>query len=139
MRDKPTFPESTDHEEELRSRIDGLLDKSDFDEIGKLPGFAIIERAENCKTHDCLLYVFPEYHDPDIIIKPIPVKLREEYKETSSPREGDLVLYGDFHHIGKVVEEGRIRSQWGGGHVYEHPLMAVPHFYGAPKFYRKKQ
>lgn len=46
---------------------------------------------------------------------------------------GCLVVYsheGRFRHIGRIVEEGRVRSKWGTGHLYEHALLEVPNSYG---------
>lgn len=46
---------------------------------------------------------------------------------------GSLVVYsheGRFRHIGRVVEDGRVQSKWGIGHLYEHGLLEVPESYG---------
>jgi len=46
---------------------------------------------------------------------------------------GCLVVYsheGQFRHIGRAVEDGRVRSKWGIGHLYEHELLEVPGSYG---------
>ena len=46
---------------------------------------------------------------------------------------GCLVVYskdGHFLHIGQAVDDGRVRSKWGIGHLYEHGLLEAPASYG---------
>jgi hypothetical protein len=48
--------------------------------------------------------------------------------------EGDLVFYFDqqglFKHAGIVLDDERVRSKWGTGHLFEHGLFDVPESYG---------
>ena len=66
----------------------------------------------------------------------------EEINE-SEIRPDDVVVYLDGEstpkHAGKIApQEGRIKSQWGGGIFLEHGLSEVPESYGnAVKFYRR--
>ncbi len=52
-------------------------------------------------------------------------------RQESAP--GCLIVYshkGRFRHIGRIVGEGRVRSKWGIGHLYEHTLLKAPNSYG---------
>lgn len=47
--------------------------------------------------------------------------------------EHDLVFYfdnGHFKHAGLALNDQRIVSKWGRGHLYEHALWEVPQSYG---------
>lgn len=51
------------------------------------------------------------------------------------PRAGDLIWYGTVKnplHAGVILEDGRIRSQWGSHGVFDHPYNSVPLCYGFP-------
>jgi hypothetical protein len=52
----------------------------------------------------------------------------------SEAREGDIALYfgeaGRFKHAGRMLENGRVVSKWGIGHLYEHEVLEVPESYG---------
>jgi hypothetical protein len=60
--------------------------------------------------------------------------------ETADAVEGDLVVYaqeGKFTHIGILGKDGRVRSKWGTGNLYEHAALEVPSSYGQPaRFFR---
>lgn len=46
---------------------------------------------------------------------------------------GDLVVYSDndrCRHVGKLLEQSRIRSKWGMAELLEHELLEVPDFFG---------
>ncbi len=49
------------------------------------------------------------------------------------PESGDLVVYSDSdrcRHVGKLLDQSRIRSKWGMVDLFEHELLEVPDFYG---------
>ena len=49
------------------------------------------------------------------------------------PESGDLVVYSDSdrcRHVGKLLDQSRVRSKWGMVDLFEHELLEVPDFYG---------
>ena len=59
----------------------------------------------------------------------------------SEARADDIALYfseaGRFKHAGRTLEDGRIVSKWGIGHLYEHEVLEVPESYGnSVRFFR---
>ena len=59
-------------------------------------------------------------------------------KSEGNLQTGDLVVYfsdGKVAHSGIYVD-GKVRSKWGGGHLWEHGLYEVPLSYGSePRFF----
>jgi hypothetical protein len=58
---------------------------------------------------------------------------RGELVERQFGVPGSLIAYledGRFRHIGKMADDGRVRSKWGIGHLYEHAVFEVPASYG---------
>jgi hypothetical protein len=60
----------------------------------------------------------------------------------SDAREGDLVFYfndeGRFKHAGLNLENNRVLSKWGSGHLFEHGLFEVPESYGTKvRFFKR--
>lgn len=52
-------------------------------------------------------------------------------QQTAAP--GRLVIYRDaerIRHVGVLANEGRVRSKWGIGHLYEHGPREIPASYG---------
>ncbi len=67
----------------------------------------------------------------------------ERITETENPIVNDYVLYfqdnGEFKHIGLLLDDGRVLSKWGTGHLYEHSTLEVPAIYGAiVRYYRHR-
>jgi len=52
------------------------------------------------------------------------------YKEVPLPNEGDLVVYRTkffcTSHLGRYCGNGRVRSKWGTGPVFEHYVTHLP-------------
>jgi hypothetical protein len=50
----------------------------------------------------------------------------------AEPERGDVVVYRNDDQIchAGIVQDGRIVSKWGGGHVWRHGLFEVPSSYG---------
>ena len=58
-------------------------------------------------------------------------------EKTDHPKKDDYISYSDhmFRHIGYIVGDGRIRSKWGTGLIYEHSLLEIPASYGSNTHY----
>lgn len=53
--------------------------------------------------------------------------------ERSSSEPKSLAVYlnnGQVKHIGRVMDNGRVQSKWGLGHLYEHAIFETPAAYG---------
>jgi hypothetical protein len=53
--------------------------------------------------------------------------------EQSSAEPKALAVYfndGQVRHIGRVIDNDRVQSKWGIGHLYEHAIFEVPATYG---------
>ncbi len=121
----------------IRFIIDGLLKARRYDDIGQLPGFSLIDRAENRPGADCDVYVFGAVE----LIRPGKENVHAHYKQVDKPEAGDIVFYydadGNWQHTGLASGPETVVSKFGLAHVYEHPVNAVPTFYGnTVKFYR---
>lgn len=123
-------------EQETIGQIDAYLARGDFDSIGDLPGYAIIERHDGFP--DCIMYSMPEFNWRYEMIEDF---LEREYVETTERVPGNLVIYfsGKYpSHAGILQSDTKVRSKFGFGHVYDHPITVVPSMYGTARFFRKK-
>jgi hypothetical protein len=112
----------------LRQRIDQLLEQKNYDGIGNLPGFRIVDRTENRSPKEyCSGYVFG--NDKGIGWGNIEEKdnVIGTYNKVNitDAQKGDMVVYfddqGNYQHVGFAEGNNRVRSRFGIAHVYEHP------------------
>ncbi len=127
----------------VRGNISILLDQNKFDEIGALPGFEIIERADPNSDNNLDCYMWTLKSEGGSVYTRLK-KFSGEHHLVHNPLQGDIVTYfseGKMTHMGRLNEEGRVRSKFGKGHVYEHPIGDVPDYYldkeNDIRFYRK--
>lgn len=126
-----------------------------MDKIGEANGICVIERRESAKDRNkchCVEWVFQENLHQDVrgtlefwntVIESL---AGVGYFPTKTPRAGDIAIYGFQHpkglvgkHIGLLQENGRIRSKFEAGHVFEHDQKIVPSEYGnSILFFTKK-
>lgn len=70
--------------------------------------------------------------------------LLEMLPDISSPEPRDIVCYcrtlGDrvvIEHVGRYQADGRVKSKWGWGQMFLHPLDYVPACFGDVVFFRR--
>lgn len=125
--------------ETLRREIDTLLARADFERIGAVRKYSIVERAVGWP--DCITYALPEFDWRNELIE---IFLEREYTEVAHGETGDVVLYFESKdsqfpsHVGILQERGIVRSKFGFGYVYDHPVDLVPTMYGTGRFFRKR-
>lgn len=140
----------------LREKIEKLYFECDFDAIGKLPGFTIIERRvflrDRKNKYACVGWVFERNEESaqryanSIVFGKMPYG----FTEVEKPSKGDFVNYltsevsfgctldYEPRHLGIYVGNNRVRSKFAEGHVYEHDISSVPLWYGDKvTFFRK--
>ena len=131
-------------QEFIREQIDDLLDKYKFDEIAELPGFEKVDDRKNWMEekgyYTCTSHVFGKGKYVTWIKKDDDFDHPDGYFEIDSPEKDDIVFYfNDKYpsHVGKFAGEGKVESKFGIGHIYKHPVMSVPTYYGKPRYFRK--
>lgn len=112
----------------------------------------LVEDAAQHPGKDCHAYAF----DSQGLVTVQDGSGYKGYMEVQESREGDLALYYKtikkveffnpgmnevrmiLKHSGICLGNKLVRSKWGQGHVYEHPVDVVPVIYGDEvKFFRK--
>ncbi len=68
--------------------------------------------------------------------------LLEMFPDISSPEQGDIVCYcktGEERvaHVGRYQADGSVKSKWGMGPMFRHPVEYVPTYYGNTVFFRR--
>ncbi|GEM_PF-1929622 len=126
-----------------RTVIQDLLNAAEYDSLGSLPGFTLVERLgqDGQENIDCFTYALrPEGGSVYTRLK----KFYEEHNQVTTPVKGDLVLYlneGKMTHIGFWAGDGKVLSKVGVAPVYLHPYREVPPTYLDQsediRFYRK--
>ena len=126
--------------------LEDLVNDKKFDDIGLKDGITILERREYDKDardlYSCEKYVlgsnklpWDSQHDWS---SPPP-----GYVEVTHPQTNDLVIYfneGRPNHLGRFTDNNSVKSKWGRGHIFQHPLDAVPSFYGNEvRFFRQSE
>ena len=123
-----------------RRYLEELSSVGKFDKIGELPGFQIIDKNAPSNgadgISDCIDYAFGG-------LERMKVMTPKEISQTEV-ESGDAVIYldKDNHpvHAGRITMFPAVRSKFGAGYVYEHPVAEVPSSYwpenGSVKFYR---
>jgi hypothetical protein len=113
----------------IRTKLEELLAKGKYVEIGNTEGIKIVKRDRSRDT-DCFSWALG-LKGREMVIKGMQV---HEYPEAENPQPGDFVLYFSQRpvatHIGILKETGRVVSKWSEGYVYEHPPFLVPRSYG---------
>lgn len=112
----------------------------------------LLDPPENGKNHNCFAYALGFADKLDLIADTngfddlFFIKLLEnkEVEQTTSPSNGDYVIYRDLEnypdrltHIG-IIEGKKIVSKWAWGPLVKHSLWDVPKMYGEDTFYIKK-
>ena len=129
-----------------REKIDMLLALEAYDEIAQLDGVNIVDVRQNWMEgsghYTCTSYVFGKRKYVDWVRDNENYKHPEGYSEIGKPEKGDIVFY--FHdgapkHVGIYDGDNMVRSKFGEGHVYRHPIALIPTFYGEPRFFRKNK
>ncbi len=142
----------------IRSSLDDLFNSAisgritweeAYENIGRLPGFEIVDRKKY-RGMGCDWYVFgkEEWYEPlkSELLFSFTAKLYEVlpglgYLEVDLPEHGDVVAYisgQESKHIG--IYRGDVFSKFQDGPVYQHPLMAVPSYFGnSIVFFRKNR
>jgi len=119
------------------SQLDARLEHADFEGIGKLPGYRVLDRES--AVYDCATYALPDSRWADEDVEAL---LERDYLRVSQPETGDIVAYsskGKNTHFGILVGKDRVRSKFGVGYVYEHPVDVVPTMYGrVSDYYRRR-
>lgn len=152
VRKQQSFPVST----MLRSYLEDITNNGNVSSHRKLieslrgiapHSIAVLERSGDNLLYNCVMYALGLAQDPVFLdlLHELPSRIHastafiqflvdEGYLVKSiSPDVGDLIAYHDntrFRHIGIVVDDGRVRSKWGVGLLYEHAPLETPYSYG---------
>lgn len=113
-------------------KIDACIFNDDWDGIGELPEFRIVQRLDTFpEPVDCFAYLLGEEKKDDKVFE-----ILNQYTlvPIGQMQAGDYVGYFRKHeapeHMGIAVDSKRVRSKFGRAHVYEHPISLVPTNYG---------
>ncbi len=140
-----------------RQRIDDLTapaleHHTKWSAVGELPGLSIVDRfSDSSQRYMCYWYVFqhedwyqqleashPLYRERGelLLTRGISSLEKQGYTRLSTPVVNAVVAYqftrypSSIAHYGLLVGEDRVRSKFGTGYVYEHPIDCVPNCYG---------
>lgn len=84
------------------------------------------------ESESCIDYIFPRVRSNPLIN---PINSLICYRDPVPEALGTIAVYfddyGNFTHVGKVVENGIIESKFGLGNVYRHKKEYVPKGYGS--------
>lgn len=122
-----------------------------YDMIGNVEGFELVEKGDPDRSeYRCVQYVFAKNkNEPwakederiEIFTNPISFLTSAGYKPIRSeelPGNGDVIAYGftipkdplfKLMHMG-VLDRDKVLSKFNEGHVFRHPMNAVPHHFG---------
>lgn len=120
----------------FRRRIDACKSRNDWDGIGELPEFRIVQRLDTFpKPVDCFAYLFGEEKDEKVFeilnqYTPIAINQMQAGDYVGYFRRHKDPLEGPPEHMGMAVDSKRVQSKFGRAHVYEHPISLVPTYYG---------
>jgi hypothetical protein len=109
----------------------------------------LVERADPRRRFTCVMYALKlrrppapvtaiaglalgrVYLSPHFLTYAVAKKVLEEIGAAAAAT-GDLVVYAsdEIQHIG-IVDGGAVRSKWGCGHLWRHPVLEVPESYGS--------
>ncbi len=132
----------------FNSAISGSISWEEaYEKIGRLPGFEIVDRNKY-RGMGCDWYVFgkEEWYPrlrselrKSFVARLGPILPELGYVETDMPRDGDIAVYGngqESKHFG--IYRGDVFSKFQDGPVYQHPLMAVPSYFGDSVVFLRK-
>lgn len=118
---------------EKRILIDELMNRQDFGLIANIPGIRIVKDVRRMnRAHNCLSYAMSQ-KKPGNNLAIIDHQVVGE--ETKKPEDGDLIFYynatGFLTHGGIYRGGDLVESKFNFlSHVYEHPRLAVPLWFG---------
>lgn len=142
-----------------REEIDRLLEPDFIDSVGSrahdmlgnVEGFELIEKSDpNRPEFRCVQYVFTKKREPwakederiDIFTHPLNFLTGAGYKPIRAeelPGNGDIIAYGftlpkdplfKLMHMG-IMDRDKVLSKFNEGHVFRHPMNAIPHHFGS--------
>jgi hypothetical protein len=142
----------------FRKEITTVYALRDFDTLGTLPGFVILEKrnylADKKEGYCCVNWVFNR--DKTSIHSWVRnlqlMKTPEGFIEVVNPIDGDIVNYFVKQvtplgkawaekptHVGIYKGNNRVASKFGAGYVYEHDISSILYTRGDNvKFFRKR-
>lgn len=136
----------------LRKKLDDLANEKRS--VDGIAGIVLLEKgktADHMRGINCVVYCFGRNNLPEFKI--IGQGANSFVLTTGGCREvrkheiDDLVVYiaddgcggREQTHIGRAVDDSRVKSKWGYGNVYLHNIECVPACYGEEvRFFRKK-
>lgn len=116
--------------DQRRNTISELVIAHNFDGLSKM-GIGVIEK-EGDSGESCYEAAFPSLKYPRDILS----KVLSAWEITDSPKSSDVAVYFNTRskamtHIGRVIDNGKVRSRWGpGGMLCEHLPLDIPIFCG---------
>jgi hypothetical protein len=138
----------------FRKEITTVYALRDFDTLGTLPGFVILEKRnyleDKKEGYCCVNWVFnrdkPSIRSWANSLQLM--KIPEGFTEVTNPLNGDIVNYFSRKtgfsfiykptHVGIYRGDNKVVSKFGAGYVYEHDLSFIPRTWGNDvKFFRK--
>lgn len=120
-----------------------------FDQIAKLQNVKLKEEcnyiSDEKEKHDCIWYVKKQLSLAITGVFSFSTWQPIDYCQVSTPKLEDIVIYhrgqngSGENHIGIYEGENFVRSKFGYGHVYSHPIDLVPDDYGRHVSFFTKQ
>jgi len=113
-----------------RNAISELVTAHNYTGLWKM-GIEVVEK-ESAVGESCYETAFP----PSIYPRDILTKVISSWEIRNSPKIGDVAIYFNTRsrstvHLGRITENGRIRSRWGlGGMLCEHSPLDIPIYCG---------
>ncbi len=123
-----------------------------YDMIGNVDGYELIEKGDPDRSEfRCVQYVFAtnkgepwakEDERIEIFTDPVNFLRNVGYNPLrvgEAPTTGDVIAYGftqptdpflKLMHLG-VIDRDRVLSKFNEGHVFRHPVNAIPHHFGS--------
>jgi len=130
----------------FRKKLEELVGTKNFDRVGLEEGIVILEKrdydtdardAYSCEKYALGSNKLPWDSSHDWSKPP------HGFVEVSDPQNKDLVIYFNESwpkHLARYADDNNVRSKWGGGHIFQHPLEVVPSFYGDEvRFFRESE
>lgn len=125
---------------EERKKLTALLESGDEDSIAKLEGINLLEKRNHLVPGDGEYYVFWEvkrctpFMMPEALFSiPFYIMERRGYTQVDSPTSGDIMAYVSSRVKGHpliswwgIYDNGKVRSRFGMGSVFEHNIEMVP-------------
>ena len=123
-----------------------------YDQIGELEGMHILHReneltvfGDACHSYALKRILGASFDSSQFYAEfpndPLDYLTRNNFQRIEHPQADALVVYGEYSeagglqtmlsHYGVMRQDGSVDSKWDQGHVYNHPLEAVPVQYGS--------